>query len=80
MSETAPVPLGAFVIKKNMVYKAKVTNISTQIKYTYYGQTSTTFKERLSTHKYSFNHAVAKNQTELSKLLWKFKSRDEQFN
>ena len=75
-----PCPLGGVCNKKNMVYKAKVTNISTQIKYTYYGQTSTTFKERLSTHKYSFNHAVAKNQTELRKLLWKFKSREEQFN
>ena len=75
-----PCPLGGVCNKRDLVYKAKITNRSTQIKYTYYGQTSTTFKERLSTHKYSFNHIGAKNQTELSKLLWSFKSRDEQFN
>ncbi len=41
-----PCPLGGTCNKKDLVYKAKILNISTQKKYTYYGQTSTTLKER----------------------------------
>ena len=71
--------LGAFAIKKYLVYEAKIYNISTNKKYTYFGQTSTTFKERLSTHKYSFKHISAMNQTKLSTLLWKFKGKNQNF-
>ena len=76
----APCPLEGVCNRKDLVYKAAITNNSTKVKYTYFGQTSTTFKERLSTHKYSFTHIGAKNQTELSKLLWEFKSRGEPYN
>ena len=78
-ARNAPCPLGGMCNRKDIVYEAKIQNISTKTKYTYFGQTSTTFKERLSTHKYSFRHISAKNQTEMSKLIWKFKGKNLNF-
>ena len=42
----------------------------------YIGIAETTFKKRYSNHKRSFNLAVYKNDTELSKEFWKIKRRN----
>ena len=55
-----------------MVYEAIITcNEQTYGENIYIGIAEITFKKRYSNHKRSFNLAVYKNDTELSKEFWK---------
>ena len=75
-------PLENKCLTKGLVYKASVTLRNKETKKqetkTYIGQTSTDFKQRLSTHKHSFKYPD-KDQTSLSKYIWEHKS-DENWN
>ena len=42
--------------------------------------TSTTFKERLGNHNYSFKHESKVNATELSKYIWKLKEQKRKYD
>ena len=44
--------------------------------HTYVGITATTFKERLSNHKISFNKEINKNATTLSQFIWSLKDQN----
>ena len=46
----------------------------------YIGMTSTTFKERLANHNYTFEHKEHSNKTELSKYIWTLKDNKKDFN
>ena len=62
-----------------MIYKATLTNTSTQKTSTYFGACSTTFKLRHSNHKQSFKNPLLKHQTTLSSLVWKIKDSGQNF-
>lgn len=59
------------------IYKAEITT-KTERKY-YIGLCETAFKTRYYNHKTSFNNRGKANQTELSKLVWKLKDKNEEF-
>lgn len=68
-------PLEQKCLTKNIVYKATVTsNCPTYKSKIYFGLCETTFKQRYSNHKRSFNIARYKNDTELSNEIWRLKS------
>jgi len=68
-------PLEQKCLTKNIVYKATVTsNCPTYKSKIYLGLCETTFKQRYSNHKRSFNIARYKNDTELSNEIWRLKS------
>ena len=67
-------PLDNKCLKSQLVYQADVTNnLDDEYKY-YLGIAETTFKERCSDHKSSFNNENSKNSTELSTELSKYVS------
>ena len=74
-------PLENKCLSKGIVYQATVTLKNKQTKQqetkTYIGQTSTDFKQRLSTHKHSFKYPD-KDQTALSKYIWEHQSEENQ--
>ena len=72
-------PLGGKCLLKNIVYQATVTSSDNKTEH-YVGLCSTTFKERLSTHKYTFNHEREEKRTELSKYIWKLKRKKLTYN
>ena len=57
----------------NIVYQATVTTDSD--KETYIGITANHFKTRYANHKQSFKNEKYKNQTELSKYIWKLEDK-----
>ena len=63
-------------LQKDIIYQATVSNTTTPEVDTYVGQTSTTFKERFSNHKTSFNNAKYKASTELSKRIWELRAKN----
>ena len=65
-------PLQNRCLDRNIIYQATVDNISDHETETYIGLTSSTFKERLATHKQSFNNRNV-NQTTLSTYIWQLK-------
>ena len=67
-------PLEQKYLTRNIVCKAKVTsrNQNYQEK-VYFGLCETTFKKRFSNHKKSFNLNKCKNETKLSKEIWRLK-------
>ena len=67
-------PLEQKYLTRNIVCKAKVTshNQNYQEK-VYFGSCETTFKKRFSNHKKWFNLNEYKNETELSKEIWRLK-------
>ena len=69
-------PLQQKCLAKNVIYKAGVKT-SNDEKY-YVGSTGRTFKERYAGHKYSLRHKDAANSTELSKYVWKERSKGEE--
>ena len=75
--KTKVCPLENKCLTKGLVYKASVTLRNKKTKKqetkTYIGQTSTDFKQRLSTYKHSFKYPD-KDQTSLSKYIWEQKS------
>jgi hypothetical protein len=65
---------------KDIVYKATVTTSNPNTIMNYIGMTSTTFKERLANHNYTFEHKEHSNKTELSKYIWTLKDNKKDFN
>ena len=60
-----------------VVYQATVKTKDT--KETYIGLTANQFKARYRNHQMSFRHEKRKNETELSKQLWKLKEEGKDF-
>ena len=73
----AECPLSGNCQNKCIVYKAEVkTSEQTKI---YYGVCETTFKKRFANHKKSFNFVKYKNETTLSKYIWKLQDQNKQY-
>jgi predicted GIY-YIG superfamily endonuclease len=70
-------PLEGKCLQKNVVYQATVTTETT--KETYVGL-ATDFKERYRNHKCSLNLEKRKNETELSKYVWKLKEEKKNYS
>ena len=69
-------PLGGKCLEKNVIYQAKVTQISDPSKTeTYVGLCMTTFKDRFRNHKTSFKHRKNSNTT-LSSHIWDLKDQN----
>ena len=69
-------PLNNMCLTKDLVYQAEViTKEDNDIK-TYIGMTATKFKDRYRNHKKSFEDIKHENDTELSKHVWKLKTRN----
>ena len=64
---------------RNLVYKAEVQSMETKKTKTCIGMTVSTFRERFTSYKRSFNDIRYEKQTEHSKHVWKSK-RDEKQN
>ena len=65
----------------NLVYQATVTTESTPpVVETYVGMTAPEFKDRYRNHNKSFKHAKYKNETTLSKYLWKLDGEETDYN
>ena len=62
-------PLNGECLVNEVVYQATVKTKDT--KETYIGLTANEFKARYRNHQMSFRHEKRKNETELSKYLWK---------
>ena len=56
---------------RTVIYQATVT--AEGVTKTYTGLTDNTFKERYSSHKYSFTHASERDSTTLSQYVWQLK-------
>ena len=68
-------PLNGKCLTKNIVYEATVTsNEPTYKEKKYIGISEPTFKKRYANHKKSFNINKYKNETELSKEVWRIKN------
>ena len=68
-------PLEQKFLITNIVYKAKVTsNNGNYQEKVYFGSCETTFKERFSNHKKSFNLNEYKNEIKLSNEIWRIKN------
>lgn len=70
-------PLNGECLVSEVVYQATVNTQDT--KETYIGLTATQFKARYSNHQMSFRHEKRRNETELSKHLWKLKEDNKDF-
>ena len=70
-------PLEGACLTKEIIYQATV--VSDNSTETYIGATSTEFKTRWRNHQVSFKSEKRKNDTELSKHLWKLKSERKNF-
>ena len=70
-------PLEGECLVSDVVYQATVKTKDAQE--TYIGLTSNHFKARYRNHQTSFRHAKRKNETELSKHVWRLKDEDEDF-
>ena len=67
-------------LQKNVIYQATVKRQDDQKVETYIGLTSTSFKERWSTHKSSFRLQTHENATSLSAYIWKLKREGVNFD
>ena len=64
-------------LTQQLIYQADVTNnLDDDCKY-YLGVAETTFKERYSNHKSSFNNENGKTSTELSKYVWSLRENNK---
>ena len=70
-------PLNQKCLQERVVYKATVQT-SLQPK-SYIGSCATTFKTRYNNHKQSFKHINHRNDTALSKFIWKLKEANMDF-
>jgi hypothetical protein len=70
----AECPLRGSCLTPQIVYRADVTNLTTNDKKFYIGLAETTFKERFSNHKKDMKHEKYKNSTELAKYVWSLKN------
>lgn len=69
-------PLEGKCLQTNVIYQATVTTETTTE--TYVGL-ATNFKERYGNHKTSFRHSKRRNETELSKHVWKLQDAKKPF-
>ena len=70
-------PLDNKCLTSQFIYQDDVTNnLDDEYKY-YLGLAETTFKERYSNHKSSFNNENSKNSTELSKYVWSLRENNK---
>ena len=58
------------LISESLVYKAAVSQTSSQINKYYYGTCEKTFKERYNNHTATFRNKGKQKSTELSKHIW----------
>ena len=70
-------PLEGECLQDEIVYQATVT--TREKAETYVGLTATDFKTRWRNHQMSFKHEKRRNDTELSKHLWKLKEKKEDY-
>ena len=70
-------PLTGQCLVKEVVYQASIT--TAESKETYVGLTAIDFKTRWRNHQMSFKHENKKNDTELSKHLWRLKDKKKDF-
>ena len=70
-------PLDGECLVNEVVYQATVETQDT--KETYIGLTANQFKARYRNHQMSFRHEKRRNETELSKHLWKLKEENKDF-
>ena len=70
-------PLTGQCLVKEVVYQATIT--AAESKETYVGLTATDFKTRWRNHQMSFKHENKRNDTELSKHLWRLKDKKKDF-
>ena len=67
-------PLRGHCLEKALIYKANVTTEGKTIGYI--GCTESTFKDRFTKHKASFNHRHLASSTSLSSYVWKLKDKN----
>ena len=70
-------PLDGECLVSEVVYQATVKTPAAQE--TYSGLTANQFKARYRNHQMSFRHVKRRNETELSKHLWKLKDESKEF-
>ena len=70
--ENRECPLDNQCVTKDIIYQATVT--SSEGNEYYVGLTDTDFKARFANHKQFFKIVVHRNQTELSKYVWRLKN------
>ena len=74
---TTSCPLDDKCLTSQLIYQADATNnLDDEYKY-YLGLAETTFKERYTNHKSSFNNENSKNSTELSKYVWSLRENNK---
>ena len=71
-------PLGGNCLATNIVYKADV--VTSEKVFTYYGTSESEFKYRYNNHTKSFRNRTYQYDSELSKLIWKLKDDNTQFD
>ena len=73
-------PLDGKCLTKCVLYKATVTETTSNNQETYIGLTENEFKTRFSLHKLSFKLEHKRTSTTLSEHVWKFKNKNINFN
>ena len=73
-------PLDGKCLTKCVVYKATVTETTSNNQETYIGLTENEFKTRFNLHKSSFKLEYKRTSTTLSGHVWKLKNKDMNFN
>ena len=73
-------PLDGKCLTKCVVYKATVTETTSNNQETYIGLTENEFKTRINLHKSSFKLKHKRTSTTLSEHVWKLKNKNIDFN
>ena len=73
-------PLDGKCLTKCVVYKATVTETTSNDQETYIGLTENEFKTRFNLHKSSFKLELKRTSTTLSERVWKLKNKNINFN
>ena len=73
-------PANGECLSENVIYKAEVTEISTQNTQCYVGLTGDTFKTRYRNHVKSFKNSKYQNETCLSNFIWKLKNEKTDYD
>ena len=73
-------PLDGKCLTKSFVYKATVTDTTSNNQETYIGLTENEFKTKFNLHKSSFNLEPKQTSTTLSDHVWKLKKKNINFN
>ena len=80
LSAKSSCPLDGKCLTKCVVYKAKITEATSNNQETYIGLTENEFKTRFNLHKSSFKLENKRTSTTLSDHVWKFENKDINFN